>query len=60
MLNALPNHSLKKNEILDTFSNGLTDASTDFLGSYAGCIFRERTHRQAEELLNNILKNYDD
>ena len=60
MLNALPDHPLKKNEILDIFYNGLTDASRDFLDSCAGCLFRERTVGQAEELLNNILKNYDD
>ena len=60
MLNALPDHPLNKNEILDIFYNGLTDASRDFLDSCAGCVFRERTIGQAEELLNNILKNYDD
>ena len=60
MLNALPNHPLKKNEILDIFYNELTDASKDYLDSCAGCVFRERTIGQAEELLNNILKNYDD
>ena len=56
----MPDHPLKKNEILDIFYNGLTDASRDFLDSCAGCVFRERTVGQAEELLNNILKNYDD
>ena len=60
MLNALPDHPLKKNEILDIFCNGLTDASRDFLDSCAGCVLRERTIGQANELLNNILKNYDD
>ena len=60
LLNALPDHPLKKNEILDIFYNGLTDASRDFLDSCASCDFRERTIGQAEELLNNILKNYDD
>ena len=55
----MPNHPLKKNEILDIFYNGLTDASRDFLDSCAGCVFREWTVGQAEELLNNILKNYD-
>ena len=60
LLNALPDHPLKKNEILDIFYNGLTDASRDFLDSCAGCVFRERTIGQAGELLNNILKNYDD
>ena len=56
MLNACPDHPLKKNEILDIFYNGLTDASRDFLDSCAGCVFREQTVGQAEELLNNILK----
>ena len=60
LLNALPDHPLKKNEILDIFYNGLTDASRDFLNSCAGSVFRERTIAQAEELLNNILKIYDD
>ena len=60
MLNALPDHPIKKNEILYIFYNGLTDASRDFLDSCAGCVFRERTVGEAEELLNNILKNYDD
>ena len=60
MVNALPDHPLKKNEILDIFYNGLTDASRDFLDSCAGCVFRERTIAQSEELLNNILKNDDD
>ena len=60
LLNALPDHPLKKNEILDIFYNGLTDASRDFLDNCAGCVFRERTIGKAEELLNNILKNYDD
>ena len=57
LLNALPDHPLKKNVILYIFYNGLTDASRDFLDSCAGCVFRERTIAQAEELLNNILKN---
>ena len=60
LLNALRDHPLKKNKILDIFYNGLTDASRDFLYNCAGCVFRERTIGQAEELLNNILKNYDD
>ena len=51
---------LRKNVILDIFYNGLTDASRDFLDSCAGCVFRERNVEQAEELLNNIWKNYDD
>ena len=43
LLNALPDHPLKKNEILDIFYNGLTDVSKDYLDSCAGCVFRERT-----------------
>ena len=31
LLNALPDHPLKKNEILDIVYNGLTDASRDYL-----------------------------
>src|SRR3989337_1696325 len=41
LLNALLDHPLKKNEILDIFYNGLTDASRDHLDSCAGCVFRE-------------------
>ena len=41
LLNALPDHPLNKNEILDIFYNGLTDASRDFLDSCDGCVFRE-------------------
>ncbi|KAI5017932.1 hypothetical protein ZWY2020_042820 [Hordeum vulgare] len=57
LLNALPDHPLEKNEILDIFYNGLTDASKDHLDSCPGCVFRERTVEQAEILLNNILCN---
>lgn len=38
LLNALPDHPLKKNKILDIFYNGLTDASRDYLDSCAGCV----------------------
>ena len=55
--NALPDHPLKKNEILDIFYNGLTDASRDYLDSCAGSVFRERTPDEAEILLNNMLTN---
>ena len=41
LLNALHDHPLKKNEILDIFYNGLTDASRDYLDSCAGSTFRE-------------------
>ena len=60
LLNALPDHPLKKNEILDIFYNVLTDASRDHLDSCDGCVFRERTFEQAEELLNNILSDDND
>ena len=60
LLNALPDHPLKKNEILDIFYNGLTDASKDHLDSCAGCVFTERTIDQAELLLNNMLSNEND
>ena len=57
LLNALPDHPLKKNEILDIFYNGLTDASRDYLDSCAGSVSRERTSDEAEILLNNMLTN---
>ena len=57
LLNALPDHPLKKNEILDIFYNGLTDASKDYLDSCVGSLFRERTPDEAEILLNNMLTN---
>ena len=40
LLNAFPDHPLKKNEILDIFYNGLTDACRDYLDSCVGCVFR--------------------
>ena len=40
LLNALPDHPLKKNEILGIFYNGLTDTSRDHLDSCVGCVFR--------------------
>ena len=60
LLNALPDHPLKKKEILDIFYNELTDASKDHLDSCAGCVFRERTVEQAELVFNNILSNEND
>ena len=57
LLKALPGHPLKKNEILDIFYNGLTDASRDYLDSCAGSVFTERTPDEAEILLNNMLTN---
>ena len=60
LLNVLPDHPLKKNEILDIFYNGLTDSSRDHLDSCASCDFKERTDDQAELLLNNMLSNEND
>ena len=57
LLNALPDNPLKKNEMLDIFYNGLTDASKDYLDSCASCVFMERTVDEAELLLNNMLTN---
>ena len=58
LLNALPDHPLKKNEILlDIFYNGLTDASRDYLDSCVGSVFTERTPDEAKILLNNMLSN---
>ena len=56
LLNALPDHPLKKNEIFDIFYNGLSDASRDYLDSCAGSVFRERTSDEAKILLNNMSK----
>ena len=56
----MPDHPLKKNEILDIFYNGLTDAFRDYLDSCVGSVFRERTVEQVELLLNNILSNEND
>ena len=60
LLNALLDHPLKKNEILDIFYNGLTDASRDHLDSCAGYVFKERMVEEPELLLNNILRNDND
>ena len=57
LLNALPDHPLKKNEILDILYNGLTDAAKDHLDSCVGCVFRERTVDQAKILLYNMSTN---
>ena len=53
----MPDHPIKKNEILDIFYNGLIDAFRDHLDSSVGCVFRERTVDQDEILLNNMLTN---
>jgi hypothetical protein len=55
-----PAHSLKANQLLDIFYNGLTERSRSYLDSIAGNIFRERTMEEAKELLNTIRQKHDD
>src|SRR3954464_13327419 len=38
----------------------LTDESRSYFDSCAGCVFRERTPDDAEELMGKIAKNHDD
>ena len=45
--------------MLDIFYKGLTDESRTYLDSCAGCVFRQRTPAEAEELMAKIRKNYD-
>jgi hypothetical protein len=60
LIRALPKEPLPKNELLDIFYNGLTDESKTYLHSCAGCVFRERTLAEAEELMVKISRNHDD
>ena len=60
LLNGLPDHPLKKNEIIDIFYSWLIYASRDHLDSFAGCVFGEWTIEKVELLLNNILSNDND
>jgi hypothetical protein len=60
LIRALPKEPLPKNEFLDIFYNGLTDESKTYLDSCAGCVFRERTSAEAEELMAKISWNHDD
>ena len=60
LLKARPGHRIPKNELIDIFYNGLTDESRSYLDSCAGCVFRERTPNEAEELMGKIAKNHDD
>ena len=59
MLKARPGHEIPKNELLDIFYAGLTDESRTYLNSFAGCVFRERTPDDAEELMGKIAKNHE-
>jgi hypothetical protein len=60
LIRALPGEPLPKNELLNIFYNGLTVESKTYLDSCAGCVFRKRTHAEAEELMAKISQNYDD
>src|SRR5664279_265742 len=60
LLRARPGHEIPKNEMIDIFYNGLTVESRTYLDSCVGCIFRERTADEAEELMANIARNHDD
>ena len=47
-------------ELLDIFYAGLTDGSKSYLDSCVGCVFRQRTPDDAEELMGKIAKNHED
>jgi hypothetical protein len=51
-------HDLKDNELLDTFYNGLTNASRSYIESIVGNIFRNRKISEAKELLDKMVENY--
>src|SRR3954463_10099785 len=57
-LKARLGHKIPKNELLDIFYAGLTDESRSYLDSCAGCVFREITSDDAEELMGMITKNH--
>jgi hypothetical protein len=52
-------HGLKNNELLDTFYNGLTNASRSYIDCLAGNIFRNMTITEAWELLDKMVENHD-
>jgi hypothetical protein len=52
-------HGLKDNELLDTFYNGLTNASMSYIDSIVGNVFRNRTITEARELLDKMVQNHD-
>ena len=60
LIKARPGHEGPKNELLDKFYAGVTNASRSYLDSCAGCVFRERTPVDAEELMGKIAKNHED
>src|ERR1044071_2579155 len=60
LIKARPVHGVPKNELLDIFYAGLTNESRSYLDSCAGCVFKERTSDEAEELMGKIAKNHED
>jgi hypothetical protein len=48
-------HGLKDNELLDTFYNGLTNASMSYTDSIVGNVFRNKTITEARELLDKMV-----
>jgi hypothetical protein len=60
LIRARPGLLLAKNELFGIFYNRLTIESRTYLDSCAGCVFRKRTHAEAEELMAKISRNYDD
>ena len=55
LLNALPDHPLEKNEILDIFYNGINDASRDYLDSCAGC-FQGKNYHSSRRIINEYIE----
>jgi hypothetical protein len=51
-------HGLKGNELLDTFYNGLTNASRFYIDSIVGNVFRNMTITEAKELLDKMVENH--
>src|ERR1044071_9001593 len=60
LLKARPGHEIPKNELRDIFYAGLIYESISYLDSCAGCVFRQRTSDDAEELMGKIAKNHED
>src|SRR4051812_23891283 len=60
LIKARPGHGVPKNELLDIFYAGLTDESRSYPDSCAGCVFKERTPDDAEEIMGKIAKNHED
>src|SRR3954469_10612490 len=59
LLKARTGHEIPKNELVDIFYAGLTNGSKSYLDSCDGCVFRQRTPDDAEELMGKIAKNHE-